>query len=40
MNPESWPRQAALADAGKFAELEALQKELKGGKYSKDRKKS
>lgn len=31
-NPASWPKQAKLAAAGKFAELEALQKELKGGK--------
>ena len=33
-DPESWPEQAALAEAGKFEELKALQKELKGGKYS------
>lgn len=39
-DPASWPEQAALAEAGKFEELEKLQKELKGGKYSKDKPKS
>ncbi|MFT3981318.1 MAG: glycoside hydrolase family 13 [Ferruginibacter sp.] len=31
-NPGSWPKQAKLAAAGKWEELEALQKELIGGK--------
>lgn len=31
-NPGSWPKQAKLAAAGKWEELEALQKKLKGGK--------
>jgi predicted flap endonuclease-1-like 5' DNA nuclease len=31
-NPASWPKQAKLAAAGKWEELEALQKELIGGK--------
>ena len=30
--PSSWPKQAKLAAAGKWEELTALQKELKGGK--------
>jgi predicted flap endonuclease-1-like 5' DNA nuclease len=31
-DPASWPEQAALAAAGKMAELEALQGQLKGGR--------
>ncbi len=31
-NPASWPKQAKLAAAGKWEELETLQKELVGGK--------
>ena len=31
-DPTSWPKQAKLAAAGKWAELEELQKELVGGK--------
>jgi predicted flap endonuclease-1-like 5' DNA nuclease len=31
-DPTSWPKQAKLAAAGKWDELKALQKELKGGK--------
>jgi large subunit ribosomal protein L27 len=31
-NPGTWPRQAGLAAAGKWDELEVLQKELDGGK--------
>lgn len=31
-NPGSWPKQAKLAAAGKWEELEALQQQLKGGK--------
>jgi predicted flap endonuclease-1-like 5' DNA nuclease len=31
-NPGTWPEQAGLAAAGKWAELEALQDELKGGR--------
>lgn len=31
-NPGSWPKQAKLAADGKWEELEALQKQLKGGK--------
>lgn len=31
-DPTSWPKQAKLAAAGKWAELEELQKELTGGK--------
>ena len=31
-DPTSWPKQAKLAAAGKWAELEELQKELNGGK--------
>lgn len=31
-NPGSWPKQAKLAAAGKWEELEALQRQLKGGK--------
>ncbi len=31
-NPESWPEQARLAAAGDWAELEALQKDLVGGR--------
>jgi predicted flap endonuclease-1-like 5' DNA nuclease len=31
-NPSTWPEQADLAAAGKWAELEALQDELKGGR--------
>ncbi|MEP7377142.1 MAG: helix-hairpin-helix domain-containing protein [Chitinophagaceae bacterium] len=31
-DPTSWPKQAKLAAAGNWAELEALQKELTGGK--------
>lgn len=31
-NPGSWPKQAKLAAAGKWDELEALQKQLKAGK--------
>jgi len=31
-DPASWPKQAKLAAAGKWAELEALQQELVGGK--------
>lgn len=31
-NPSTWPEQAALAAAGKWDELEALQDELKGGR--------
>ena len=31
-DPATWPEQAALAAAGKLAELEALQGELKGGR--------
>lgn len=31
-NPASWPKQAKLAASAKWEELEALQKELKGGK--------
>jgi predicted flap endonuclease-1-like 5' DNA nuclease len=31
-NPATWPEQAGLAAAGKWAELEALQDELKGGR--------
>ncbi|RYY71251.1 MAG: DUF4332 domain-containing protein [Chitinophagaceae bacterium] len=31
-NPSSWPKQAKLAAAGKWEELEALQAQLKGGK--------
>ncbi|NRB62728.1 MAG: hypothetical protein HRU40_06835 [Saprospiraceae bacterium] len=34
MNPDSWPQQAALASAGKWDELIALQKQLDGGKSS------
>lgn len=30
--PDTWPEQAALAAAGKWAELAALQDELKGGR--------
>ncbi len=32
-NPESWPEQAALAAAGSWDELKALQDKLDGGKY-------
>ena len=32
MDPETWPEQAALAAAGKTAELKALQQQLEGGK--------
>lgn len=31
-NPGTWPKQAKLAAAGKWEELEALQEQLKGGK--------
>jgi predicted flap endonuclease-1-like 5' DNA nuclease len=31
-DPSTWPEQAALAAAGKWDELEALQDELKGGR--------
>jgi len=31
-NPASWPEQAALASAGQWEALEALQNELKGGR--------
>ena len=31
-DPTSWPKQAKLADAGKWAELEELQKKMIGGK--------
>lgn len=31
-NPGSWPKQAKLAAAGKWEELQVLQEELKGGK--------
>jgi len=31
-NPTSWPKQAKLAAAGKWEELDQLQKELVGGK--------
>ncbi len=31
-DPTSWPKQAGLAAEGKWTELEALQKTLKGGR--------
>jgi len=31
-NPDSWPKQAKLAAAGRWERLEALQRELKGGR--------
>lgn len=31
-NPETWPKQAALAKNGRWAELQTLQNQLKGGK--------
>ena len=31
-DPSTWPEQARLASAGKWAELEVLQEELKGGR--------
>ncbi len=34
INPQSWPEQADLAARGKWEELKALQKQLKGGRKS------
>ncbi|MFN8706137.1 MAG: hypothetical protein ACK50J_05605, partial [Planctomyces sp.] len=31
LNPNTWPQQAALADAGKFEELHDMQLKLKSG---------
>ena len=34
--PETWPEQAALADAGRWEELEEMQSKLEGGRRPED----